>query len=164
MLNLSTNEHIRSNFNATVNHNNLGLEYQHMHDTSVDIKFARELLEFLEAYNLFGEHLVISIEQTSITSSQLAKRLTVTPAAISQWCSGKRLPESGLVYRIAVCLEMNSTQRQSLLTAWTSTLFFRGYVPYLEEAISEKDLQTIQEILEITISHEEFSQENDKEW
>lgn len=121
-----------------------------MDSNSVDINLARELWTYLEAYNLFGEHLALSIELSIFTASQLAAKLSVTPASISQWSNGKRLPDSGMVYKIAKGLNMNPPQRQSLMKAWTSTHFFRGYASYLDEAIAEQDLETIREILELT--------------
>lgn len=126
-----------------------------MHEEAIDIVFAREVLTFLEEYNLFGEHLALSIRLSSLSASQLAKVINVTPAAISQWCNGKRLPDSGMIYKIAKRLHLSQEQHQSLMTAWTSTRFFRGYVEYLEAAISENDLETIRDIMELTMSKED---------
>lgn len=125
-----------------------------MNADSIDIGFARRILEFLIVYNLFGEHLALSIELSTMTASKLAQAIGVTPAAISQWCSGKRLPDSGAVYRITKRLNMPEEQQQSLMTAWQSTRFFHGYIDYLEEAIAEEDLETVREILEKTIQED----------
>ena len=126
-----------------------------MEEEPVDIAFAREMLTFLEEYNLFGEHLALSIKLSTMSASRLAKAIDVTPAAISQWCSGKRLPDSGIIYRIAKRLNLNQEQHQSLITAWTSTRFFHGYIEYLEAAISENDLEIVREIMKLTVSKEE---------
>lgn len=126
-----------------------------MDSNSVDIQIARELLEFLEAYNLFGEHLVITIDRSSFSAAQLAKEISVVPAAISQWCNGKRFPTSGMVYKVSRTLKMNDNQRQSLIAAWNDTRTFKGYIEYLEEAIAEKDLAIIRELLELTFTQED---------
>lgn len=117
---------------------------------SVDLDIAKEILDFLQNYNLFGELLVLLREESGINAAQLAKKLDVTSAAMTQWSKGKRLPDSGMVYRIEKALDLSSGDETGLKTAWDSTRFFRGYIDYLEEAIAAKDLKTVHAILEST--------------
>lgn len=125
-----------------------------MPEEQIDETLARELLEFLQSYNLFGEHLALNLEHSEITASQLARKIHVTPAAISQWVNGKRMPDSGIIYKIAQALQLSPNQRQSLMAAWDSTRYFQGYAAYLDEAISQKDLETVRIIFASTLNNE----------
>lgn len=127
---------------------NLKLSHQEP-DTTLDD--AKRLLIFIQKYNLFGELLAIIINGSTLSAAQLASNLSVTSAAVTQWKNGKRLPDSGQVYKIEKALNLSTIDEEALITAWTSTRFFRGYELYLKEAISEKDLIACKAILMETV-------------
>lgn len=97
--------------------------------------YIEHFLSQLRAYALFAEMLEHYLCRQQILAVQLAERLHVEAATVSNWRKNKRLPENlGLIHQLSAALALSPPEQENLVVAWCNTRMVRDLVPYLEEA------------------------------
>jgi hypothetical protein len=75
-------------------------------------------------------------QSQSRSKKQLAKNLSVDPAAIIHWEKGRRIPQdSGLVLHLANSLGLNATDTEYLLVAWQVNKTLNELAPFAATAL-----------------------------
>jgi len=102
--------------------------------------YAEHFISQLKQYALFAEMLEHYLCRQQILAVQLAERLHVEAATISNWRKNKRLPDNlGLIHQMSVALALSPSEQENLVVAWCNTRMVRDLVPYVEEAMRVGD-------------------------
>lgn len=97
--------------------------------------YAEHFINQLKQYALFAEMLEHYLCRQQLLAVQLAERLHVEAATVSNWRKNKRLPDNlGLIHQLCVALALSPLERENLVIAWCNTRMVRDLIPYLEEA------------------------------
>jgi len=97
--------------------------------------YAEHFIHQLREYALFAELLEHYLCRQQILAAQLAERLHVEAATISNWRKNKRLPDNlGLIHQLGVALALSPPEKENMVVAWCNSRMVRDLIPYLEEA------------------------------
>lgn len=97
--------------------------------------YAEHFISQLKGYALFAEMLEHYLCRQQILAVQLAERLHVEAATVSNWRKNKRLPDNlGLIHQLCVALALSPPEKENMVVAWCNSRMVRDLIPYLEEA------------------------------
>ncbi|MEM7539763.1 MAG: helix-turn-helix transcriptional regulator, partial [Chloroflexota bacterium] len=78
----------------------------------------------------------------------LANRMEISPAAVSQWRTGKRVPDIATLHLIRQTLDLEQYELEKLLEAWLTTRISSDLLIYLNIHKDEAyHLETINNVL-----------------
>ena len=98
----------------------------------------------------FGSRIRELREQKGITQSQLADRMVVSRSTVANWEAGKRLPDIGMLARLARCLEIETyvlmdelrgpEEPPAVIVVEDAQVILAGFVRMLGEALPEAEV------------------------
>lgn len=96
------------------------------------------ILDKLKASRLFATTFQLLFSYSRITQIDLAETIHVDPSAINHWRNGRRIPtDSATIFLIVKTLGLTPQECQMLLHAWSIDKYYRGLVPFVQEAIKD---------------------------
>lgn len=116
--------------------------------------YAEHFITQLKTYALFAEMLEYYLCRQQLLAAQLAERLHVEAATVSNWRKNKRLPDNlGLIHQMSVALALSLPEKENLVVAWCNSRMVRDLIPYLQEAMRVGDEDHALQVAKSILGH-----------
>jgi len=116
--------------------------------------YAEHFIDQLKTYALFAEMLEYYLCRQQLLAAQLAERLHVEAATVSNWRKNKRLPDNlGLIHQMSVALALSLPEKENLVVAWCNSRMVRDLIPYLQEAMRVGDEDHALQVAKSILGH-----------